>query len=306
MPITIWTSNNKYEYYYYNDIPKELYPQIEKLNCHNCNLDNIDFIAFFFNLKHLIANNNIITHIPLVNSIEILEIYNNKITELPIMPNLLKLFASNNDLSKIPYFENLEVLDVSHNNLTNLICNKKLKYLYAQYNKLKSIEFKGNELIKIDVYANLLTNINFIFDMIHLNIISYNYNPIKYMPIYILRLFNKSTPIKKEIRELHELDEISINKIKEVMNIKPKIDYKTTINEINKSPLIADEAKDVIKLYCDVLYTNSKIRITSGELLLHLWSIIKKTENVTRLNEIGIDNDCNCTSCILKDIINCT
>jgi hypothetical protein len=165
MPITIWTSDNTiHNYYFYNDIPKDLYQHIEKLNCNNCNLENIDFISYFFNLKHLIASNNSLTTIPFVNSIEVLEIYNNKIIELPPMKKLVKLFASNNYLSKIPNFENLELLDISHNNITHLICNDKLKYLYAQYNKIKYIEFKGNELIDIDIYANVLTNINFVYN----------------------------------------------------------------------------------------------------------------------------------------------
>ncbi len=59
--------NTKHEYEYFKSIPPNIYSQIEILKCNNNNLEDIDFIANFVNLKKLNASDNKIKTLPIIS-----------------------------------------------------------------------------------------------------------------------------------------------------------------------------------------------------------------------------------------------
>ncbi len=308
MPIKLQLHNNLefYEYDSIKDIPKEFYSQIKVFKCNNCNLDNIDFIANFVNLQKLNASNNKIKLIPIVSCIEEIEIFNNKLEEIPIISNLKKLYAFNNKLKSLPILPNLKIIDVSHNNISKIILEEKIEKIYISNNRLVKIEIKGSNVEELECNNNLLMDINFIHGLDKLKKFNYDNNQIKMIPVHIKRYLNNS---KNYNYNNYTLEKCSLNKeitnkilkiINLFYNIKPEA-YNIIKNDIIKYKLISPEAMILLKKYTNNNTIEPTIRLTYLELFICLWDriIIK---NIKKLNDILINKDCDCITCLLKNL----
>lgn len=140
-------------------------PNIRELICRVNILDNINILKNCKNLKRLDISYNLITNIPVLDSLEILICNNNNLTNIPILPNLIKLFCKNNNIKLLTCPNKLEILEIDNNNLeslTNLLnlrelycCNNKLTKL-DQFNRIEIIHTHNNNLNILLPYYNYL------------------------------------------------------------------------------------------------------------------------------------------------------
>ncbi len=313
MPIKLQLHNNTevYEYQGIKDIPKEFYSQIQVFKCNNCNLDNIDFIANFINIRKLNASCNKIKLIPIVSCIEEIEIYNNELEEFPPITNLKILYAFNNKIKKVHYLPNLELADISHNNIKTLSCSPKLEKLFISHNNLTSLLFKGNNITELECNNNYLKDINFIHGLDKLKKINYDNNPINILPVHIKRyLPNNNYNIITNSK--HTLDKDSIQKILKIINNYKNINvnYNLIKNEIIKIKIISEDSQRSLKKYTDEKYIEPIIRLSYLELFFCYWNFInnfsnnfdKKSIIYQKLNEILSMKECNCISCLFKNL----
>jgi Leucine-rich repeat (LRR) protein len=305
MPIKLQLHNNLdfYEYDSIKDIPKEFYLQIKVFKCNDCNLDNIDFIANFINLQKLNASNNKIKIIPIVSNIEEIEIYNNELEELPPINNLKKLYAFNNKLKSLPILPNLEIIDVSHNKFLKIILEEKIEKIYISHNRLVKIEIKGTNVEELECNNNLLMDINFIHGLDKLKKFNYDNNQIKIIPVHIKRYLNNNNSGNIYTLQQCTLNKETINKILKIINlfynIKPEA-YNIIKNEIVKYKLISPEAMILLKKYTTNNTIEPTIRLTYLELFICLWDRI--IINIKKLNDILINKDCECITCLFKKL----
>jgi Leucine-rich repeat (LRR) protein len=112
-----------------NQIIEKLPDDIKEINLSSKHIKKLPNLSRFKNLKILDISNNNITELPILpESIEYLFIYNNKLTNIYKIPNSVKYLYC--------YF----------NSLTHLIINENinLTHLYCFGNKLKSIDLPIN------------------------------------------------------------------------------------------------------------------------------------------------------------------
>jgi len=291
MPIKVeLMDNNIYEFNSFYDINPNMYEKIKIFKCYNCNLDNIDFIANFINLKKLNASFNKIKSIPLVSSLEELEIFNNELIEIPLLINLKKLYAFNNKIILIPYLPNLELIDVSHNNISKISLGDKIEYIYISYNKICNINIKNKNVIEIECCYNLLENINFIYGLEKIIKFDYKDNPINYEPPYIKRFMPNNN---NKTNSLHQLDNNVEKYILELLNKKPNMNIqRITCDILNNNILQPATKKILITCLNAKSIIEPKLRITFLELFLNLWIHIKKNEQYDLLNNVLITDKC--------------
>ena len=156
------------EYHEIEDISEEMYDEVYYLRCCKNNLTNIDFIAFFPNLKYLDASYNKLKTCISHDNLEVLDIYNNNLVSLPLFPKLKKLFAFNNNILILSYNDDLEVLDVSHNVIKLLEIGPNLKNCYCGFNTIGRINVKGYKLTILECNNNYLSSLSFILSLPHL------------------------------------------------------------------------------------------------------------------------------------------
>ncbi len=292
--------NTKHEYEYFKSIPPNIYSQIEILKCNNNNLEDIDFIANFVNLKKLNASDNKIKTLPIISSLEELDIYNNKLIELPILINLKKLYAFNNKLKTIPIFPNLEIIDVSHNNISHISLGDNIKKIYVSFNKITQIKILNENVLDIECNNNLLTNINFIFGFDKLTKFNYNDNPIIYEPPYIKRFIPNN---KFKSNELHSIDINAKKYFLKLVNKKPNMNYQRIDCDILNNNILNSISKKILYNYLKASeIIEPTLRITMLELFLNLWTEIKKKNLFDKLNILLLSNKCKCISCMFNDI----
>jgi len=115
-------------------------------------IKRLEGIAWFTNLKELIANNNSLTSIDLTNNtaLTFLNIEFNEVNSIDLTKNtkLIETILWDNNLSKIDLTKNvnLEKLDLTGNPLTevDISNNAKLSYLNAGYTNMESIDVSNN------------------------------------------------------------------------------------------------------------------------------------------------------------------
>ncbi len=118
----------------------------------------------FINLKHLFLSNNLLSgEIDLTRliNLEILDVDNNKITNLKLPSSILEISANNNCLNIIPNLQNALRVRLSHNNIDNIInINSRVNILELDNNKLTSIDLSNyNNLNHIVLFKNPITKI---------------------------------------------------------------------------------------------------------------------------------------------------
>jgi hypothetical protein len=300
MPLVIeLDNNNNHEFNNFNEIPQNMFSNIKALKCNNCNLDNIDFIANFINLKKLNASFNKIKQIPIVSNLEELDIYNNELVELPILINLKKLYAFNNKLKTMTFLPNLEIIDVSHNNISTILLGEKIQYIYIGFNKISQIKLLNTKVLEIECNNNLLKTINFIHGLDKLTKFNYNDNLISYEPPYVKRFLPKSKKEKCISNSGHIIDTNVKNYILKLLEKKPNMNYHRIQCDILNNNILSPAAKKILLICLDAKNIIEPIlRITMLELLLNLWTDIKKKNDFYRINTILVSNQCKCISCM--------
>jgi hypothetical protein len=81
----------------------------------------------FYCVEKLYCDDNLITYIPYIPTLEVLSCENNQISFIPSMPRLRVLFCDDNDIEYLPYLPNIHYITMTYN---------PCKYDYKGYNKL--------------------------------------------------------------------------------------------------------------------------------------------------------------------------
>ena len=294
--------NSLLEFNSFYDINPNLYHKITTFKCYNCNLDNIDFIANFINLKKLNASYNKIKIIPFVGSLEELEIYNNELVELPYLPNLKKLYAFNNRLTLLPNFDKLEYIDVSHNYISKISLGENIEKIFVGYNKITNIIIININVLEIECCSNLLPDINFIYGLEKLTKLNYTNNPIIYEPPYIKRFLPNNN---HKTNSLHQIDSNVEKNILKLLNKKPNMNFQRITCDVLNNTILHPAIKKILMTCLNAKsIIEPTLRITFLELFLILWTHIKKHEKYDILNTVLITNQCKCITCMFNDIIN--
>lgn len=295
----------------FSDIPIDDYEYIWFLSCKNSNYDNIDFIKFLPNLKDLDASYNNIMVMPFHESLENVNIRNNKLDRLPTLPYVINLDASYNMIKMINHFPRIKKLNISNNLLCSLTIEPNMIELDCSYNIITNIICDSADIYykleKLNIKYNKLNNINFIYLLN--NLISYDYsnNIITYTAPHIKRLHD--TTIYKKRR--HSINRKYRFKIHNILLKKP-LHIDQVIYLIKNNPYLTEEAKKQMIYYSDFDEPNYKIPINYKELLCSVWAIIKQKEKtdsplhikfLLKLNEIYIKpHICRCQSCQLINL----
>ncbi len=161
------------EYSTFEEIDKSFYDNIIYINCHNHKLNNINFITLLPNLIKLVASKNNLTDIPNHDNLEYLDINTNKLNKLGHYPKLIKLFAFRNFINSLIISDKMEEIDISNNLLHYVHINKRnnLKKLIVSYNKLTDINklYLMKKLEYIDFYENPIILPEFITKTVNSN-----------------------------------------------------------------------------------------------------------------------------------------
>jgi len=138
--------------------------KLEELLIKNNHISNIDTLSNLYYLKRLECSDNIISHIPLLNNIEILYCDNNLIIELPNLPKIIKLSCQNNKIKCLNNMPNLELFECTknciqfiknYNNLKELYINKNDLVSISNINKIKVLHCKNTKLNKLEYFETL-------------------------------------------------------------------------------------------------------------------------------------------------------
>ena len=146
-----------------NELPNDLSENIKYIFLSNNDFVFIDDLAKFTNLRVLDICNNKLTELPnLPNSIEEISCRNNyieNIDNLADLSNLKRLDISYNNLTEIPTIPNLNILMCYYNKIDKVNSMPNLKRLGAMYNKLKHIE-SFESLVELECDHNEIRKIN--------------------------------------------------------------------------------------------------------------------------------------------------
>jgi Leucine-rich repeat (LRR) protein len=317
------------EYIIYNnfdEIPKDDLEYIWYLSCNNENITDIDFIMNIPNLKELDASYNLITTIPIHDSLEIINVKNNKIDILPTLL-AIDIDISFNKVKLLYGLPNIKKLNISNNLLTSIVLEPSLIELNCSYNNIGAIQQidpsghinkiinkiicgkKYYNIEKIDCSYNRLNNINFIFILNSLVKIIYNNNLITYMAPHVKRILNidgnNNEYYKKSRHSITTREQLKIHSIL----LKPPTDFNTVKKDITDNQYLTDIAKEQMLYYSNFDEPNYKIYITYKELLCCVWAIIKNNyynnNYISNLNYIyNAPHICRCRSCQLINLSN--
>ncbi len=295
----------------FNDIPVDDYEYIWYLSCRNCKYNDIDFIKLLPNLKDLDASYNTINIMPFHESLENIEIRNNKLERLPTLPSIISMDVSYNKIKLINHYPHIKKLDISNNLLCTLTIEPTLIELNCSYNNITNIicnNIKSEYMLeKLNIKYNNLNNINFIYVLT--NLISYDYsnNNITYTAPHIKRL-SENKIYKKRRHSINRAERFKIHNIL----LKRPLAIKNVIDIIQNNTYLTDEAKKQMLYYCNFDEPNYKIPINYRELLCSVWAIIKQkelTDNplhiklLLKLNYIYMKpHICRCQSCQLINL----
>jgi Leucine-rich repeat (LRR) protein len=218
------------------NLPDEIYNNVKHLFLGDNKLTSLDpnIIIKFKNLETLDINNNLLTDIPVLpESLTELCCSYNKIKKIRVYNNLKKLDCSHNEIEKIEKLPKLELLTCNNNLLTSIPKIDTLKRLICNNNKLLEIP----KLINLE-YLNCIKNkITFIHKLDNIEDLLISYNDINILPedmnkMKYLEIINTNidkVPYFPKLKELY-------SNIKQLKQISTK--YKLINKRIHKSQLL--------------------------------------------------------------------
>jgi hypothetical protein len=237
---------------------------------------------------------------------------------------LTTLACSFNNLIDIPYYPQLKYLCCAYNHITHIGEYPRIRNLICYNNHLTSIS-NYPLMVRMDFSDNLVDTMPNILEWNNLEEFHYSGNPVEYIPPNIARridqirrrfigpnarnIFNDTQNVHN-----HHIQKSIIDSIQNIIKDKPDIDFYTMMTEIidiDKSEGINDDTKRILLEFVENTEVHSVLGITFKELLLSVWSIIRKNPEKERryiieiLNMEMTDSVCKCFTGRMSRLINC-
>jgi len=142
----------------------ELPEFIEEIQIKNNQIIDITSLAKLEYLVRMDCSNNLINKLPIIDSLEVLEIGNNDLQTVPKLKNLKKLSCPNNKINTISELKNIIILECDNNlletvenytTLAELYCNRNKISEIKNLNKLEILHCYGTNMKQIDYFYNL-------------------------------------------------------------------------------------------------------------------------------------------------------
>jgi len=134
-------------------------------------------LSKFINLKHLFLSNNDlkgVLNLSNLHYLELVDVDNNKITNIILPPNLLEFSCNNNLLESLPSLNKIKRLRLSNNKINlfnNFDLNKEIEIIELDNNNITSIDlFNYNNLYRCILFNNPLTQIKISKNLKYLDI----------------------------------------------------------------------------------------------------------------------------------------
>jgi hypothetical protein len=176
---------------------------------------------------------------------------------------------------------------------------------------------------ELDCSDNLITTIPNILEWNDLSEFYYSGNPVEYIPPNIVRrleqirnrfinmngrnIFNDTQNVHN-----HNIQKSISDSIQNIISDKPDINFDTMINEIiHNEDGMNDATKQILTEFVENTEVHSVLGITFKELLLSVWSIIRRKPQEARRYVIEIlniemtDSVCKCFTGRMSRLINC-
>jgi hypothetical protein len=315
------------------------YPKLKKLRCEK---NDIKSLPSFPLLKKLYCGVNKLEYLPDYPNLTTLYCERNKITRLGKYPLLIYLWCdlnklenlnddyqlintiscSYNNLTEIPYYPDLMFINCSNNKIIKIEEYPFLNHLYCYKNRLTQLS-NYPFMKELDCSDNLITTIPNILEWNDLSEFYYSGNPVEYIPPNIVRrleqirnrfinmngrnIFNDTQNVHN-----HNIQKSISDSIQNIISDKPDINFDTMINEIiHNEDGMNDATKQILTEFVENTEVHSVLGITFKELLLSVWSIIRRKPQEARRYVIEIlniemtDSVCKCFTGRMSRLINC-
>ena len=311
---------------------------LHELNCSHNQIIKIGNLPN--NLQILYCNSNIIIKIEnLPHNLQILHCSNNKIIKIEnLPPNLQEFYCSDNKITKIENLPtDLQIFDCSYNQITTIdILPTDLQNFDCSNNKITKIENLPHGLQIFECYYNKITKIDNLppnlqklyfsgnqitelpLQLLELrNLISFDYsnNPIENIHPLIFRWLerqkNKSLQVYNDTQSVHNhsIQECIKKSIYNLLNDRIITPLEKVLDEIINDHILTDKVKEALIEYSRDLSMHSVIQITFGDLLIPVWSRIKKHEHKDEIKHIMnteiSDGLCKCFTGRISRLVNC-
>lgn len=169
------------------------------------------------NIKELDCSVNKITSLPQLSNIKKLYCSHNELTFLPNMPNIQSLYCNDNKINILPpFFDNIEIFDCGRNDLLLLPVMPNIISLFCDYNKLTELPDFLLKIKKIKANNNNIVNIPELITLEHLEC---HNNKINKLPkLETLKYLNCCGNYIKHIKSYQNLEYLECcgNSIKEL------------------------------------------------------------------------------------------
>ena len=302
--------------YFNNYFMPELYINDDSIN----NLDNCDYLSIL-NLRIFVHKNInlLLDKLYKFTNLEILILYDNKITEIHGLDNLVNLQQLNlynnqiTEIKELHIFASLQVLHLHENYITeikgldNLVNLDELRLCHNQITEIKGLDNLVN-LQKIYLSYNQITEIKGLKNLVNLQILKLSYNKIteikgldNLVNLQSLNLsYNKITEIKglNTLASLKELN-LSYNQIKEIKGLNTLASLKelnlsynkikeikglNTLASLQKLVLCCNQIKEIKGL--NTLASLQILILSNNEI-----TEIKKLYNLSNLRMLNLKNN---------------
>jgi hypothetical protein len=315
------------------EIPQ--YPKLKKLYCNNnnithlneypflvelnCNKNSISQINDYPLLDSLICSRNKIVSIGKCPLLTVLDCRFNNITNLNISeyPLLCNLQCQVNKITQIQDHYNLIHLNCMYNEIITLGDLPRLNVLLASNNLINEINDYQN-IISIDISNNHIRRLPNIMHWNNLMTFNYNGNEIDYIPPNIIRKLTLLTERRRQAQlniyndsqnvHNHTIQESISQSIQNIISDKPDISFEVMISEILGTHILTNDVKNMLIDFSNSTDIHMAIGITFKELLLSVWSVIRKhihKDNILEVLNIEMnDSICKCFTGRISRLIN--
>ena len=306
---------------------------LERLFCYYNQIRTLEPISNLINLQVLDCSRNQITTLEGISNLINLQVLNcsmNKIRTLEPIRNLINLQKLDCSSNRIRTLEpntnliNLQELYCSENKITTLegISNLiNLQKLDCAYNLIRTLEpiSELNNLQLLYCYSNQITILPlFLTNFRNLQKFYYYGNEIEYIPRPVQRLFNRiQNRYHKNKKNIyndgqnvhnHHIQECIRNSINNLFTYETKLNEDNLKEEILEDNILEETTKRLLLEYIENKDEHSVIGCTFEDLMIQVWSIIKKhhekDEIKSILNQEMSDSLCKCFTGRLSRLVN--